>query len=349
MLYEKLNGLEINKIIGIESLIILVAVFLLSVVATRLILPILRARKLNQPINMYVLEHASKAGTPTMGGICFILGSLITMLVWIFLEYSGKIGSVNNFADGTLIPIALTFCLAAGNSLIGFYDDYKKLVKKQNEGLSERQKLVLQIVIAAAYLCMMGMTKNLPTAISIPFTDVALELSYFAYPFYLLVIVGFVNATNITDGIDGLASSIGVTVGVALLVTSIVTASRFTAISAATLIGALLGFLVFNHFPAKVFMGDTGSLYIGALIMGCAISEGILLEVIIMSLVFILDMLSSLAQRLYYKMTGGKRLFKKAPVHHHFQLLNWSEIKIVAVFSLVSAICCAIGVVGALI
>ena len=346
MLYEKLNGLEINKIIGIESLIILVAVFFLSVVATRLILPILRARKLNQPINMYVLEHASKAGTPTMGGICFILGSLITMLVWIFLEYSGKIGKASNFADGTLIPIALTFCLAAGNGLIGFFDDYKKLVKKQNEGLSERQKLLLQIVIAAAYICMMAMTDNLSTAISIPFTDIALELSFFAYPFYLLVIVGFVNATNITDGIDGLASSVGVTVGVALLVTSIVTASRFTAISAATLIGALLGFLVFNHYPAKVFMGDTGSLYIGALIMGCAISEGLLLEVIIMSLVFILDMLSILAQRLYYKMSGGKRLFKKAPVHHHFQLLNWSEVKIVAVFSLVSAICCAIGVIS---
>ena len=346
MLYEKLNGLEINKIIGIESIIILVAVFLLSVLATRLILPILRAKKLNQPINMYVLEHASKSGTPTMGGICFILGSLIAMFAWITLEYSGVIGKMGNFADGELIPIALTFCLAVGNGLIGFFDDYKKLVKKQNEGLSERQKLFLQIIVAAAYLCMMGMTKNLPTAISIPFTDIALELSYFAYPLYLLVIVGFVNATNITDGIDGLASSIGVTVGLALLVTSIVGASRFTAISAATLVGALLGFLVFNRYPAKVFMGDTGSLYIGALIMGCAISEGLLLEVIIMSLVFVLDMLSSLLQRLYFKMSGGKRLFKKAPVHHHFQLLDWSEVKIVTVFSLVSAICCVIGVLS---
>ena len=349
MLYEKLNGLGINKIIGIEALIILAVVFVLSVAATRLILPILRAKKLNQPINMYVLEHASKSGTPTMGGICFILGSLIAMVAWIILECAGIFGNVGNFADGKLIPIALTFCLAMGNGLIGFFDDYKKLVKKQNEGLSEKQKLVLQITIAVAYLCMMGMTKNLPTAISIPFSDIAIELSYLAYPFYLLVIVGFVNATNITDGIDGLASSIGVTVGVALLVTSIVTASRFTAISAATLIGALLGFLVFNRYPAKVFMGDTGSLYIGALIMGCAISEGMLLEVIIMSLVFILDMLSSLAQRLYYKMSGGKRLFKKAPVHHHFQLLDWSEVKIVTVFSLVSAICCAIGVLSAIL
>ena len=349
MLYEKLNGLEISKAIGVEAIIILVAVFLMSVIATRLILPILRARKLNQPINMYVLEHASKSGTPTMGGLCFILGSLITMLVWIFLEYSGYIGQASNFEGGALIPIALTFCLAAGNGLIGFFDDYKKLVKKQNEGLSEKQKLVLQIVMAAAYLCMMGMTGNLPTAFSIPFTSFALELSFFAYPVYLIVIVGFVNATNITDGIDGLASSVGITVGVALLVTSIITASRFTAISAATLIGALLGFLVFNHYPAKVFMGDTGSLYIGALIMGCAISDGMLLSVLIMSMVFILDMLSSLLQRYYYKLSGGKRLFKKAPVHHHFQLLNWSEVKIVTVFSLVSAFFCILGVIGALI
>ncbi|MBR2335703.1 MAG: phospho-N-acetylmuramoyl-pentapeptide-transferase [Clostridia bacterium] len=349
MLYDRLNSLGINKIIGIESIIVLVAVFLLSVLATRLILPVLRARKLNQPINMYVLEHASKSGTPTMGGLCFILGSLTAMLIWIALEYSGTLGNYSNFENGALIPIALTFCLAVGNGFIGFFDDYKKLVKKQNEGLSEMQKLLLQIVVAAAYLCMMGMTDNLPTALAIPFTNLSLELSYFAYPLYLLVIVGFVNSTNITDGIDGLASSIGVTVGVALLVTAIATASRFTAISAATLIGALLGFLVFNHYPAKVFMGDTGSLYIGALIMGCAISDGMLLGVIIMSFVFILDMLSSLLQRLYYKLSGGKRLFKKAPVHHHFQLLDWSEVKIVLVFTLVSAIFCALGVIGVLI
>ena len=289
MLYENLNDLGLNKIVAIESLAVIVAVFLLSVLATRLILPILRARKLNQPINMYVLEHASKSGTPTMGGLCFILGSLMSMLIWIFLEYSGKLGRLGNFENGTLIPIALTFCLAAGNGIIGFADDYKKLIKKQNEGLSEKQKLFLQIVVAAAYIAMMAMTDNLPTALKIPFTDLSLELGWFSYVLYLLVIVGFVNSTNITDGIDGLASSIGVTVGAALLAFSIVTASRYTAIASATLIGALLGFLVFNHFPAKVFMGDTGSLYIGALIMGCAISEGQLLSVIIMSAVFIFD------------------------------------------------------------
>lgn len=349
MLYNKLNGLELYKIIGIEAAIVIFAVFLLSVLATRLILPILRAKKLNQPINMYVVEHASKAGTPTMGGICFILGTLVAMLIWILLEVGGVLSNRGELDSGALVPLALTFLLAVGNGLIGFYDDYKKLVRKQNEGLTEKQKLFLQVVVAAAYLCMMGMTGNISTALHIPFTSFYLDLSFFAYPLYLLVIVGFVNSTNITDGIDGLASSVGVTVGAALLVFSVATASRYTAISAATLIGALLGFLVFNRYPAKVFMGDTGSLYIGALIMGCAVSEGELLSVVIMSFVFILDMLSSLVQRYYYKLSGGKRLFKKAPVHHHFQLLDWSEVKIVAVFSLVSLAFCVLGVVGALI
>lgn len=346
MLYEQLKNITINQMIGIESLAICAIVFLLTLLSTRLILPILRAKKLNQPINMYVTEHASKAGTPTMGGICFIISSLLAVLIWIYLEMSGYLGSSENT---DLIPVVLTFCLAVGNGLIGFVDDYKKLVKKENEGLSEAQKFILQTVIAAAYLCMMGMTDNLSTALSVPFTDFSIELGWFAYIVYLIVIVGFVNSTNITDGIDGLASSVGVSVAAALIGLAFFTASRYTGIAAGTLLGALLGFLIFNHYPAKVFMGDTGSLYIGGLIIGCAISEGQLLSVIIMSLVFIFEMLSSLLQRAYYKLSGGKRIFKKAPVHHHFQLLGWSEVKIVIVFFLVSIVLCFIGVAGAII
>lgn len=332
--------------IGIEALAVCAVVFLLTVLATRLILPVLRAKKLNQPINMYVAEHAGKAGTPTMGGICFIISSLTTMLVWIILEKCGLIG---HSAGKELIPLALTLCLGVANGLIGFIDDYKKLVKKENEGLSEAQKFILQTVVAAAYLAMMGMTDNLTTALKIPFIDFSLELGWFAYAVYLVIIVGFVNSTNITDGLDGLASSIGVSVGMALIVISVLLGSRYTGVASGMLVGALLGFLVFNHYPAKIFMGDTGSLFIGGIIMGCAISEGQLLAVIIMSLVFIFEMLSSLMQRVYFKLTHGKRLFKKAPVHHHFQLLDWSEIKIVTVFFLVSLALCAIGVLGAVI
>lgn len=357
MLYEILEGMKYSHKIGIESLIIVALVFALTCICGRIIIPILRAKKLNQPISGYIAEHASKSGTPTMGGICFIIASLLVMLVWIFLESLGIIG--NNGETGALIPLALTLCLGVGNAMIGFIDDYKKLVKKENEGLSEIQKLTLQIIVAAAYLFMMGMTKSLATSFHIPFTNAHLELGFFAYPLYLLVIVGFVNSTNITDGLDGLASSVGITSAIGILCMSIFSvrwfqaiapvADRYDAVVAASLLGALLGFLVFNHYPAKVFMGDTGSLYIGGIIMGCAISSGEFFSVIIMSFVFVLDMLSSLLQRLYFKATGGKRLFKKAPVHHHFQLLGWSEMKIVTVFFVISALFAALGVIGAII
>lgn len=356
MLYEILNTNYANMI-GIEAIIVASLVFGLTVLLGKPIIRVLRAKKLNQPINSYVSEHASKSGTPTMGGICFIIASLIVMLLWIALEAGGFIG--NKSDSGLLIPLSLTLCLGVGNAMIGFIDDYKKLIKKDNEGLSEKQKLVLQVVVALAYLCMMGMTKNLPTALHIPFTNISLELGLFAYPVYLLVIVGFVNSTNITDGLDGLASSVGVASSLGIILMSMVSASiflsvrpvgeRYIAIVAASLFGSLLGFLVFNHYPAKVFMGDTGSLYIGGIIMGLAISSGEFLAVILMAFVYVLDMLSSLLQRLYFKATHGKRIFKKAPVHHHFQLCDWSENKIVIVFFIASAIFTALGVIGAVI
>ena len=186
-------GLDFGGSIAVEALIACVAVFLLTVLATKLILPVLRAKKLNQPINAYVAEHAGKAGTPTMGGICFIIASLAFVLVWIILEKCGIMGQSDNRA---ILPFILTLLLGVCNALIGFYDDYKKLTKKQNEGLTEVQKLLLQIVVAGAYLITMGITDNLPTALKIPFIDFSLELGWFAYLFYLVVIVGFVNSTN---------------------------------------------------------------------------------------------------------------------------------------------------------
>lgn len=357
MLYGILEGLKYSEKIAVECAIVAVLVFLVTVIAGRIIIPVLRAKKLNQPINTYVAEHASKSGTPTMGGICFIIATLVVMLAWIILESIGVIGRIGT--SESLIPFALTLLLGVGNAMIGFIDDYKKLVKKENEGLSEVQKLILQVIIAAAYLFMMGMTQNLVTLFHIPFTNIHLELGFFAYPIYLLVIVGFVNSTNITDGLDGLASSVGLVSSFGIILMSVMSLRHFTmieplreryvAVIAATLLGSLIGFLVFNHYPAKVFMGDTGSLYIGGIIMGCAISSGEFLAVILMSFVFVLDMLSSLAQRLYFKATHGKRLFKKAPVHHHFQMIGWKEPKIVIVFFIVSAIFTALGVIGAII
>ena len=346
MFYNLLTSIGFNYIIGIEVLIIALATFALTVIATRLILPVLRAKKLNQPINMYVMEHAGKAGTPTMGGIGFIIATMVVTVIWLILEKCGVMGENDNKA---LIPFALTILLGVGNALIGFFDDYKKLVKKQNEGLSEIQKLILQVTVAAAYLIVMGVSGNLPTALKIPFINFALELGWFAYPIYLLGIVGFVNSTNITDGIDGLASSVGVASALSLIAIAIITGSRYTGVSSALLLGALLGFLVFNHYPAKVFMGDTGSLFIGGIIMGCAVSDGLLLPVIIISLVFILEMFSSLWQKIYYKLTKGKRFFKKAPIHHTFQHYKWSENQIVLAFFAAAIVFGAVGVLGAVL
>ena len=358
MLYDILK-INYTYKMAIEAAVIVALVFALTCLMGKIIIPMLRQKKANQPISDYVAEHASKSGTPTMGGICFIIASLLVLLCWVLLESAGIIAGENKKGAAGLIPFALTVCLGVANAMIGFVDDYKKLKGKRNEGLSESQKMILQVVVAAAYLCMMGMTNNLPTALNVPFTGIKLELGYFAYAIYLLVIVGFVNSTNITDGLDGLASSVGVASSMGIILMSVLASSlyfsyapasfRYDAVVAASLLGGLLGFLVFNHYPAKVFMGDTGSLYIGGIIMGLAISSGQFIAVVIMGFVYVLDMLSSLLQRLYYKATHGKRLFLMAPVHHHYQKKNWSEVKIVTVFFIASVIFTAIGVLGTIL
>ena len=351
MLYTWFENIGIKDTfrLPIEMLIIAALVFGLTVLITKIVLPVLRAKKLGQNISDYVPEHASKQGTPTMGGICFIMATLFVMLVWFILERFGVLGTSTD--NARLIPMALTLCLGVANAMIGFIDDYAKLVKKQNEGLTEWQKLSLQFIVAALYIFGMAMTKNLSTAFIVPFTDIAVDLKFFAYPIYVIVIAGFVNSTNITDGIDGLASSVTLSVAMGMVLLSSLFAWRYTGIIGATLIGSALGFLVFNHFPAKVFMGDTGSLYIGGIIMGCAIAEGELVVFIIMGMVFVLEMLSSLIQKVYYKLTGGKRFFKMAPVHHHFQKLDkaWGEVKIVTVFFIASLIFVAVGVLACIL
>ena len=349
MLYTWLRGIEglnVHAIIGIEMLIVALAVFVCTVAVTRVILPVLRAKKLGQNISGYVPEHATKQGKPTMGGICFIIATLAVMLVWIILEVVGVMGALDK---NKIVALALTLGFGVANAMIGFIDDYAKLVKKQNEGLTDKQKMACQIVATAAYLAAMALTVGVTTSFNIPFTSISLDLSYFAYPIYLLVIVGFVNSTNITDGLDGLASSVGLSVAMGIVLLSAIFEWRYTGVIGATLIGATLGFLVFNHYPAKIFMGDTGSLYIGGIIMGCAVAEGELVIFIIMSLLFILEMLSSLWQRVYFKLTHGKRFFKMAPIHHHFQKMGWGELKIVCVFFIASLIFVAIGVFGKII
>ena len=333
---------------AIVTAITIGAAFLLTLLFGRIALPILRAKKAGQPINEYVHAHQSKAGTPTMGGIAFVPAFLAVVAgVAVFAV------TMNMRRGETLIPVALVCLYGLANSAIGFVDDYFKLLRRHNEGLTEKQKFLLQVVAAAAFLAMMAITGNLTTELHIPFTDIRWELSWFAYPIYLIVMVGFVNATNITDGLDGLASSICATVTVFMMVTGVFAFVEtlddrdiYTGVMGAALLGCVLGFLVYKHHPAKMFMGDTGSLFLGAIIMGCAIMAGELLLFVLAGFMFVIEMLSSLLQRTYYKLTHGKRIFKMAPLHHHFEKCGWKETDIVWVFTLVSLVFCAAAWLG---
>ncbi len=328
------------KELTITVVAVLIGSFIMSTLLGRLIMPVLRKKKAGQYINEYAPEaHKAKAGTPTMGGISFVpafLAAVSAVVVYWTVTNSGH----------ALIPVALVVLYAIGNTAIGFVDDYFKLNKRQNEGLTEAQKFMLQIAIAAAFIAMMAITGNMDTTLRIPFVDITWDIGFFAYPFYLLVLVGFVNATNITDGLDGLAASVCVTVGAFILLYSLYFRQSEVAVLGAALLGAVLGFLIYNQHPAMMFMGDTGSLFLGAVIMGCAVMAGELILFVLAGFMFVIEMLTSLLQRLYFKLTHGKRLFKMAPIHHHFEKCGWGEVKIVVVFSLVSVGFCILAGLG---
>ena len=337
----KLFGIQMNTqvAIAVEALIAALAVFGISALVLHFLIPVLRAKKIGQTIyELGPAWHENKQGTPTMGGIGFIPPFLLVLAV-VSVLYLVKAGAQNS---ASLIPLALTLLLGVANAAIGFVDDYCKLLKKQNQGLTAWQKLLLQFVFAGAYIAMMAITGNLHTEIIIPFTEIGIELGWLAYPIYIIVIAGFVNATNLTDGIDGLASSITAVVSLFLTVMAVWTQQAGMGLVSAALFGAVCAFLIYNHHPAKVFMGDTGSLFIGGVLMGCAFMAHMEIVVIIAGFVYIAEMLSSLLQVVYFKLTHGKRLFKMAPLHHHFEKCGWSEKKIVLVFSGVTALLCAL-------
>ena len=311
-----------------------VAVFALTVAAERILIPILRSHKLGQRIlDIGPRWHKSKEGTPIMGGLGFILAALIVMAV--FFVVRGIQGCGADY-----IPLALTLGLAVGNGAIGFVDDYCKLVKKQNEGLTWKQKLFLQLALATAYVVVMAYTGNLSTSVNLPFTDRTLYLGWGVYPLSVILLAGVTNGGNITDGVDGLASSVTFVIGAFFAVWAFSMRNEQVGAVGAILIGASLGFLVYNFHPAKVFMGDTGSLFFGSLVIGTAFMMREPIVGLIVAAVFILEMLSSLLQVVYFRLTHGKRLFKMAPVHHHFEQCGWGENRIVLSFSLAEAAFC---------
>lgn len=274
--------------------------------------------------------HQKKSGTPTMGGAIFIIAIIISAIIFLH----------DDFKSMMLLYLSVTF------GVIGFVDDYIKVVKKRNLGLTEKQKLALQIIASVIFVYLLARAGVMPTKLILPFINYTLDLGVWYYPLAVLVIISAVNAVNLTDGLDGLASS--VTVIVMLCFMSMLKkignapAAEFAGISAA----ALTGFLWFNKYPAKIFMGDTGSLFLGALVVSMAFLIDNILLVLVYGFIFVMEALSDVLQVLYYKATRGKRLFKMAPFHHHLEKCGFNEVTIVAIFTLVNAIFCFLAYFG---
>ena len=315
----------------------LVSFAVTAVVGGKVILPFLVRRKAGQSIREDGPKwHASKAGTPTMGGLMFILGIGVAVIT----------AGWRQMAEGEFTHLYVyLFALVFG--AIGFFDDYQKVHKHQNMGLTALQKFLLQVAAAVAFLALMRLEGMLTPSLYVPFFNVYIHLSW---PVYMVlaafIIVGTVNAVNLTDGLDGLATS--VTIPVALFFVSAATwwGYRQLGIFAGALLGGLLAFLIFNAHPAKVFMGDTGSLFLGGAVAALAFAFDMPLVLVLVGIIYILETLSDIIQVAYFKLTHGKRFFKMAPLHHHFELCGWSELKIVVVFTAVSAIFCTLAYFG---
>lgn len=289
--------------------------------------------------------HKKKSGTPTMGGIMFIVGIAVAVAA------GTVIMAVNGTLNGTAMKAVVLFAVSLGFGVIGFIDDYIKVVKKRNLGLTAIQKFVLQLVFAAIYVVVMYFMGLLETDIVIPFVKYTVTIPIWLYiPFVMFVVVGTVNAVNLTDGLDGLASSVTVVVGLFFALYSFFRSdSSETGVSmyAMALVGGLLAFLIYNKYPAKVFMGDTGSLFLGGSVSLMAVDLNMHIYLILVGFVYFAETLSVILQTTYFKYTKkkygeGRRIFKMTPIHHHFEMMKWKETKIVSVFTLVTLVLCVI-------
>ncbi|MBQ8001452.1 MAG: phospho-N-acetylmuramoyl-pentapeptide-transferase [Ruminococcus sp.] len=313
-----------------------IVAFTVSALLGKVLIPYLHKLKFGQTILEIGPDwHKKKQGTPTMGGIMFIAGILLSTVA----VYTARILLSQNVPTIQQFNIFIGLIMALCYGLIGFIDDYIKVVKKRNLGLTAPQKLVMQFAVAILYLLALryiGGDAGLTSTV-IPFIG-PVELGWFYYVIASVVIVGVVNATNLTDGIDGLDGSITFFAAIFMLLISSMLGSIGGVIESAALAGGCLGFLVWNFHPAKVFMGDTGSLFLGGMVCSVLFALDVPILVILIGIVYLAEMFSVMLQVTYFKLTHGKRLFKMSPIHHHFEMCGWSEVKIVCVFSLVTAI-----------
>ncbi|MFI3201006.1 MAG: phospho-N-acetylmuramoyl-pentapeptide-transferase [Eubacteriales bacterium] len=304
-----------------------IVAFGISAVLGPIIIPILRKIKIGQTVREDgPSSHLKKTGTPTMGGILFLISVVITSLLY-----------CREYPD--VIPVLF---VTLGFGMIGFLDDYIKVVLKRSKGLSALHKLIGQIVVTGIFAYYITEYTQIQLDMKVPFmTDYTIDLGIFNIPFLFIVVLATVNGINFTDGLDGLASSVTIMVATFFSVVAIGTSSGIEPITCAV-VGALLGFLLFNVHPASVFMGDTGSLALGGFVATTAYMLQMPLFILIVGFIYVVEMLSVVIQVSYFKLSGGKRIFKMAPIHHHFELCGWSETRIVAVFSIITAILCLV-------
>ncbi|MHB1151541.1 MAG: phospho-N-acetylmuramoyl-pentapeptide-transferase [Eubacteriales bacterium] len=322
-------------------IITLLLSFFLTAAAARILIPKLKSHKMGQKIlDIGPRWHKSKEGTPTMGGLSFIFASIPVVLIagsYGFFTYDGK---------QTASMLLLTLAMAYLNGLIGFLDDYVKFVKKQNEGLRAGQKYFLQLIVAGGYLLSMELLGYLDTAIYIPYADIMVEFGILYYIIALVLLTGIVNSVNLTDGIDGLSSTVTFFVAAFFAVAAFIFGAWETVFLSAMTAGACLGFLVYNFYPARIFMGDTGSLFLGGLVVGAAFMINNPVIILVVGFIYIVESASVMIQVAYFKITHGKRFFKMAPIHHHFEKCGWSELKIVGVFGAITVFMCVVAFFG---
>ena len=324
-----------SGMVFINIVVPLLVGFAVSAVSGRYLIPFLRRVKAGQTERTDGPQsHLSKTGTPNMGGIMILLGLAAACITACLLPGIG---------GSEVIPVLI---LAVGFGLVGFIDDYLKVVKKKSDGLSAKQKMALQIVIALLFAFYITKINAIPLTMKVPFVPgLYLDLKLLNIPAFLFISVATVNGTNFTDGVDGLASC--VTVATALFFTiAAAFAGSGAAAAGGAMIGALLGFLIYNANPAKVFMGDTGSLALGGFVTAMAYLLQLPLFIPIVGFIYLIEVLSVIIQVAYFKKTHGKRIFRMAPIHHHFELGGWSEVKVVAIFTIVTVILSTAALLG---
>ncbi len=321
---------------GYLNVIVAAISFFITASLGFLLIPILKKIKFGQTIKeIGPIWHKAKQGTPTMGGIMFIAGVVFSCIIG-FLIYISSIESrpidfkldIIRFIGGIIMALAFGF--------VGFIDDYIKVVKKQNLGLRAREKTIMQILIAVTYVFMIYLSGDISTIIDIPFLG-QYDLGIFYYVFAIVVIMGCVNSVNLTDGVDGLAGSVTFIAGIIFIIISGILGYTLMGIFASAVTAGCLGFLIWNFYPAKVFMGDTGSMFLGGCIVALAFGIKQPVFLIFIGIIYIIETLSVILQIISFK-TTGKRIFKMSPIHHHFEMIGWSEVRIVLIFSIITAL-----------